>query len=321
MRVVTITSPGGPEVLQIAEKPVPSPKENEVLIRIKAAGINRPDLFQRKGNYPAPKGVPQDVPGLEVAGIIEECGPGTERWRPGDSVCALLGGGGYAEYAVVHEGHCLPLPGNSFTEAAALPETIFTVWHNVFQSGRLKQDENFLVHGGAGGIGSTAIQLARCFGAQVFATAGSDEKCRLCEDLGASRAINYKKEDFEEILKEEGIDVILDAIGGDYITKNIRILNPGGRLVFINAVKGGRGEFDVFDIMSRRLVITGSTLRPRDATFKKSLAEEVEKPVWPLIRSGQFRPEVTATFPLEAASEAHRIMEDNSHVGKIVLVV
>lgn len=321
MRVVTITSPGGPEVLRIAERPVPAPRENEVLIRIKAAGINRPDLFQRKGNYPAPKGVPQDIPGLEVAGIIEECGPGTERWRPGDRVCALLGGAGYAEYAVVHEGHCLPLPGNSFTEAAALPETIFTVWHNVFQSGRLKQGENFLVHGGAGGIGSTAIQLARCFGAQVFATAGSGEKCRLCEDLGASRAINYKKEDFEEILREEGIDVILDAIGGDYITKNIRILNPGGRLVFINAVKGGRGEFDVFDIMSRRLLITGSTLRPRDAAFKKSLAEEVEKHVWPLIRSGQFRPEVTATFPLEAASEAHRLMEDNSHVGKIVLLV
>jgi NADPH:quinone reductase len=322
MLAVVITQSGGPEVLQLQERPVPVVDDAEVLIRVRAAGVNRPDISQRIGNYPAPPGFPPDIPGLEVAGVVESCGAGVGRWKVGDAVCALAGGGGYAEFVNVPEGQCLPVPaGWSFAEAASLPETVFTVWQNVFQRGRLQQGEKFLVHGGSGGIGITAIQLAAAFGARVFATAGSDEKCAACISLGAERCINYKKEDFAEALKQEGVDVVLDMVGGEYIAKNIRLLRPDGRLVFINAQSGARGEIDVFSIMSRRLTLTGSTLRVRDAAFKSGLAAEIEKKVWPIIREGRFRPVIFAEYPLAEAAKAHAMMESSGHIGKIVLCV
>ena len=321
MQAVIISAAGGPEVLAVAERPVPEAGPTEVLIRVKAAGINRPDIFQRKGAYPPPAGVPADIPGLEVAGIIEECGSDVSRWKPGDHVCALLGGGGYAEYVKAVGGHCLPVPeGFSFGEASALPETVFTVWHNVFQTGHLTKGETLLVHGGSSGIGTTAIGLATLLGARVFATAGTDEKCRSCEALGAERCINYREEDFEEALKSQGADVILDMIGGSYTPKNIRLLKPGGRLVFINAMNGGKAEIDALEIMRRRLTITGSTLRPRDAVFKTALAADIEKNVWPLLKGGRFRPSIYKTFPFREAAAAHRLMESSEHTGKIVLL-
>lgn len=322
MKAVVITQPGGPEVLQVQERSRPAVGAGQVLIRVKAAGINRPDVIQRSGRYPAPPGVPADIPGLEVAGTVEQCGEGTPRWQPGDRVCALLGGGGYAEYAVADAGHCLPVPqGWSFEEAASLPETVFTVWHNVFGRGGLRDKEDFLVHGGSSGIGITAIQLAKARGARVFATAGTEEKCLACEELGAEKCINYKRFDFEEALMKVGIDVILDMVGGDYIPKNLRLLRPDGRLVFINAMKGGKGEFDALDLMRRRLTLTGSTLRPRDAAFKAALASEVEKNVWPIIAAGQFKPVIFRVFDLGEAAAAHQLMESSAHIGKIVLKV
>jgi NADPH2:quinone reductase len=244
------------------------------------------------------------------------------RWKTGGAVCALLAGGGYAEYVAVNGGHCLPVPREwSSTEAAALPEAVFTVWHNVFQRGRLQARECFLVHGGSSGIGLTAIQLVRANGARAFATAASNEKCRACEEAGAEGAINYRSEDFEAVLKAEGMDVILDMVGGDYVAKNLRLLRPEGRLVFINAVNGGRAEFSVPDVMARRLTITGSTLRSRESAFKSALAVEVERHVWPLIKAGQFRAKVFRTFRLDEAAEAHRLMESSQHIGKIVLSV
>ena len=322
MQAIVITQPGGPDVLKILEKPIPSPASNEVLIRVKAAGVNRPDVFQRKGGYPPPAGVPADIPGLEVAGIVETCGNEVQRWQPGDAVCALLGGGGYAEYVVVDSRHCLPVPaGWSFTEAASLPETVFTVWHNVFQRGALQRGETLLVHGGSSGIGITAIQLGRACGARVFATAGTPEKCAACEALGAERAINYKTEDFAEILQAEGVDVILDMIGGDYIAKNIKILKPDGRLVFINAMQGTKGEFNALDMMRRRLTITGSTLRLRSPDFKAKLAAEIEQHVWPLLETGQFKPVVFQIFKLSQAAQAHALLESSRHIGKIMLEV
>ncbi len=322
MKAIVITKPGGPEVLQIQDREKPSPKPNEVLIRVKAAGVNRPDIFQRKGSYPPPADVSQDIPGLEVAGIVESIGSEVIQWKTGDLVCALLGGGGYAEYAVVDARHCLPVPaGWSFIEAASLPETIFTVWQNVFLRGSLKSGETFLVHGGSSGIGITAIQLAKAFGAEVYATAGSDEKCKACKDLGAKRSINYKNEDFEEVLKDIGMDVILDMIGGDYIPKNIRILKPDGRLVYINAMKGGKAEIDVTDIMKKRLILTGSTLRNRDASFKAQLSAEIKEYVWPVLEAGKFKPVIYKTFKLEDAAAAHQLMESGDHIGKIVLEV
>ncbi len=263
-----------------------------------------------------------DVPGLEVAGVVEACGEGTARWRPGDKVCALLGGGGYAEYAVADGGHCLPVPDRwSFEEAASLPETVFTVWHNVFGRGRLQPKEDFLVHGGSSGIGITAIQLAAAWGARVFATAGTEDKCLACEALGAHKCINYKLFDFEESLNKVGLDVILDMVGGDYIPKNIRLLRMDGRLVFINAMHGGQGAFDALDLMRRRLTLTGSTLRPRSPAFKTALAAEVEKNVWPLIAAGKFKPVLYRVFGLEDAGLAHAVMERSEHTGKIVLRV
>lgn len=321
MKAVVITNPGSAQVLQIQERPIPEYGANDVLVKVFAAGVNRPDVAQRKGVYPPPPGAPVDIPGLEVAGVIEKCGSNVTRWKAGDAVCALLAGGGYAEYAVAHADHCLLVPVNcTFAEACSFPETVFTVWHNVFQRGRLVKGENFLVHGGSSGIGITAIQLAKAFGATVFATAGTCAKCDACLSLGADICINYKKADFEEVLKTKGVDVILDMIGGDYIPKNIRLLNVEGRLVFINAMKGAKSEFNVSEIMKRRLTITGSTLRNREIGFKAGLAAEIEKHVWPLITSNKFKAIVYKQFPLTEAQQAHRLMESSKHIGKIVLV-
>ncbi|MBG9375554.1 NAD(P)H-quinone oxidoreductase [Panacibacter sp. DH6] len=321
MKAIIITTPGAPEVLQLQERAKPVPKENEVLIQVKAAGVNRPDVIQRKGKYPPPPGVPADIPGLEIAGIVASCGSAVKDIQPGHAVCALVGGGGYATYVTVHAAHCLPVPHNmNFIQAASLPETVLTVWHNVFQRGRLERGEKFLVHGGSSGIGITAIQLARAFGAIVFATAGSREKCDACIALGAENCINYKAADFEVVLKDQGIDVILDMIGGDYTEKNIRLLNTDGRLVFINAMKGGAASFDAVDIMRRRLTITGSTLRNRDNEFKTALIADVRQHVWPVIEAGKFTPVIHKTFALADAAAAHTLMESSEHIGKIILV-
>lgn len=324
MKAIVITQPGAPDVLQPTDREMPEPAGTEVLIKVYAAGVNRPDVFQRKGNYPPPAGAPQDIPGLEVAGIIRQVGSQVTTWKPGDRVCALLAGGGYAEYALAHEGHCLPLPqGFDFVQAASLPETVFTVWHNVFQRGRLQAGEHFLVHGGSSGIGITAIQLAKAFGARVFTTAGSDAKCAACDALGADISINYQISDFEDRLRELGADVILDMIGGDYIPKNLRLLREEGRLVFINTMRGGKvkgpDEADFGLIMRKRLTVTGSTLRNRDHTFKTALATEIREFLWPVLENGSFKPVIAAVFPLAEAALAHALMESSDHIGKIIL--
>jgi NADPH:quinone reductase len=320
MKAVVISHPGSPEVLKIAERPIPTLLDNGVLIKVKASGVNRPDVAQRKGNYPPPPGVAKDIPGLEVAGIIEECGRSVTKWKPGALVCALIAGGGYAEYVVADAEHCLPIPaGFSFAEAASLPETVFTVWHNVFQKGQLKKGEILLVHGGSSGIGITAIQLANAFQSKVFATAGSKEKCEACIALGASKCINYKNEDFETALKDEGADVILDMIGGDYTGKNLKLLKDDGRLIFINAMKGAEAAINIFEIMRRRLTITGSTLRTRNRQFKAHLTAEIEKNVWPLLERKEVKAVIYKEFPLAEASAAHALMESSEHIGKIVL--
>jgi len=322
MNAAVISVPGPPDVFKIEERPRPIPGEADVLIRVKAAGVNRADLIQREGHYPPPPGVSVDVPGLEIAGVIEAVGVNARRWKGGEAVCALLPGGGYAEHVAVNGGHCLPVPrGLSFVEAATLPEAVFTVWHNVFQRGRLVTGERFLVHGGSSGIGLAAIQLAHLMGARAFATAGNEEKCRACEEAGAELAINYRHKDFETVLRPDGMDVILDMVGGSYVARNLRLLRPDGRLVFINAVNGAQAEFNVLDIMVRRLTITGSTLRSRETAFKSALAADVERYVWPLIEDGKFRAKVFKVFRLEEAAEAHRLMESSRHIGKIVLAV
>ena len=322
MNAIIIQQPGGPEVLRLEPQPKPQPAAHEVLIRVRAAGVNRPDVLMRQGKYAGSGDVSGLVPGLEIAGTIEACGADVTRWYPGDAVCALLPAGGYAEYAAVDARHCLPVPsGLSMTEAAALPETIFTVWHNVFQRGNLQPGETLLVHGGSSGIGTTAIQLAKALGSRVAITAGDEAKCDACRKLGADRAINYKTQDFETELQAEGADVILDMIGGDYIAKNLRLLHDDGRLVFVNAMQGGQGEFNALEVMRRRLSITGSTLRPRSADFKAALAAAVEQHVWPLIAAGKFRPVIYQTFPLADAAAAHELMESSAHIGKIVLEV
>lgn len=322
MKAVVISQPGAAEVLTLAERPAPVIGNDQVLIRVKAAGVNRADVIQRKGHYPAPAGVAPDVPGLEVAGVIERCGDSVHRWHPGDAVCALLAGGGYAEYVAVDAGHCLPVPANwSFTDAAALPEALLTVWSNVFQRGRLQAGETLLVHGGSSGIGMAAIQLAKLRGATVFATAGSDEKCRACEAAGADRCVNYKTEDFEVALKPAGVDVVLDMIGGDYVAKNLKLLRPEGRLVFINTAKGAKVEVNLMHVMSQRLTITGSTLRARESAFKTALTAEVEREVWPLLAAGKLRASVYKVFPMAEAVDAHRLMESSQHIGKIVLAL
>lgn len=322
MNALIIEKPGGPEVLHLQDAPRPKPAAGQVLIRIHAAGVNRPDVLMRQGKYAGSGDVTGLIPGLEVAGTVEECGPDTPRWQPGDAVCALLAAGGYADYAVADARHCLPVPaGLSLVEAAALPETVFTVWHNVFQRGCLQPGETLLVHGGSSGIGTTAIQLARALGSRVAITAGDEAKCQACRDLGAEWAINYKTDDFEQMLKTVGIDVILDMIGGDYVPKNLRLLRDDGRLVFINAMQSAKAEFNALEVMSRRLTITGSTLRPRSADFKAALAAAVETHVWPLIAAGKFRSIIDRTFPLAEAAAAHQRMESSAHIGKIVLTV
>jgi NADPH:quinone reductase len=324
MKAVIITEPGGPEVLRIQERDLPQPAIGEVLIKVMAAGVNRPDVAQRKGNYPSPHGVSPDIPGLEVAGVIEALARDASRWKIGEKVCALVSGGGYAEACVVPEGQCLPIPDNlSFVDAASLPETFFTVWSNVIDRAKLKPGEKFLVHGGSGGIGVSAIQLAKAWGATVYATAGTEEKCQTCEKLGAAKAVNYKTEKFTEVIKNiaGGVDVILDMVGGDYTSDNLSILNDEGRLVLINFMRGDNATIKLSQIMRRRLTITGSTLRIRDSAFKAEIANNLKKEVWPWLLSGKVKPIVYKTFPLEKAHEAHRLMETSSHIGKIVLTV
>lgn len=321
MKAIVITKPGGPEVLELQEYPTPEISGDEVLIEVKAAGINRPDVFQREGNYPAPEGVVAHIPGLEVAGTIVKCGPDVVDFNVGDRVCALLAGGGYAEYVAVREGQCLPISADlSFAEAASLPETVFTVWSNVFQRGNLQPGETLLLHGGNSGIGITGIQIAHALGSKVIVTVGSDEKGQKCLELGAHSYINYKTQNFETELQDEGVDVILDMIGGDYLAKNINILKPEGRLVHINAVSGSHVDLDIWKVMTKRLTITGSTLRSREYEFKKHLAKEIQKKVWPLIESKKFKPVIFKIFPFSEAAEAHRLLEDGSHTGKIILV-
>ncbi|MGV8879836.1 MAG: NAD(P)H-quinone oxidoreductase [Sphingobacteriaceae bacterium] len=324
MKAIVITRPGDPAVLRQQERPQPVPVFGEVLVKVAAAGVNRPDIFQRKGNYPAPKGASIDIPGLEIAGTVAAAGP-ESRWKKGDKVCALLNGGGYAEYCTVPEGQCLPMPENvTFEEAASLPETFFTVWSNVFDRGQLKSGERFLVHGGTSGIGVAAIQLAKIFGASVYTTAGSDEKCRFCEQLGADKAINYKTSNFKEIIQSvtngQGVNLILDMIGGNYTPDHLEILAPDGRLVLINTMKGNQVNMDLSKIMQKRLVITGSTLRARDASFKAAIARKLEEKVWSLISSGKIKPVVFKTFPFYNAANAHQLMESSAHMGKIVLM-
>ncbi len=324
MIAIEISEPGGPEVLRAVERPIPEPGPGEVLVRVEAAGVNRPDIMQRLGKYPPPPGA-SDIPGLEIAGVVERVS-GAGRWRVGDRVCALVAGGGYAEYCVAPAVQCLPIPaGMEALAAAAIPETYFTVWTNLFQDGRLQPGEHVLVHGGAGGIGSTAIQLARALGCTVYATAGSEEKRRVCERIGASVAINYRERDFVEGVMSatggRGVDVVLDVMGGDYLPRNIRCLRHRGRLVQVGLIGGSKGELDLGAVLRKHLTIMGSTLRPRSPEEKGAIARELEARVWPLLERGEVAPIVHATFPLAGASEAHRLLESGRAMGKLVLRV
>jgi NADPH2:quinone reductase len=323
MRAVEITQPGGPDVLKPVDRPRPAPKENEILVKVAAAGVNRPDVLQRMGNYPVPPGA-SDIPGLEVAGDVVE--GSKKQFKPGEKVCALVAGGGYAEYCVVPEAQALPIPkGLTPVQAASLPETFFTVWSNVYDRGKLAPGETLLVQGGTSGIGVTAIQMAAALGNRVFATAGTDEKCAACVRLGAERAINYRTQDFEkEVLAAtggKGVNVILDMVGGDYVPRELKCLAEDGRLVFIAYLRGPKAEMNIDTVMRRRLAITGSTLRPRPVEFKGAIARSLREKIWPLIESGRIKPEIYKTFPLEQAAEAHRLMESSQHIGKIVLTL
>jgi putative PIG3 family NAD(P)H quinone oxidoreductase len=322
MRAVEITKAGGPEVLVPTTRPVPVPAAHEVLIRVAFAGVNRPDALQRAGAYKPPPGA-SDLPGLEASGEIVAVGAAVSRWRTGDRVCALLPGGGYAEYVTTPAAHVLPVPdGIDLRAAACLPETCFTVWSNVFERGGLQAGERFLVHGGSSGIGTTAIQIATVLGARVFATAGTDEKCAVCEQLGAERAINYRQADFVEILRAEGgADVILDMVGGSYIARNIKALANDGRLVQIAFLESPKAELNFAQVMLRRLTLTGSTLRPQSDVAKARIAEAVERTVWPLVATGRIAPVIDSSFALEDAAQAHTLMESSRHIGKIVLQV
>ena len=316
---------GPPEVLLPAEMDVPAPGKGEVLIKVAAAGVNRPDVIQRTGHYPPPPGA-SDVLGLEVAGVVVGRGEGVTEPALGEQVCALVISGGYAEYCVAAAALCLPVPAPlSLIEAAGLPETCFTVWTNVFERGRLQAGESFLVHGGTSGIGTTAIPLAKALGARVFATAGSVEKCQVCRDLGAEIAINHRTEDFVAVVKaatgRRGVDVILDMVGGDYLQRNISALAPDGRLVQIAFLKGSKAELDLMPVMLKRLTVTGSTLRARPVAEKASIAAALKAKVWPLLEAGQLKPVIHTTLPLAQAAEAHRLMESNRHIGKIILTV
>ncbi len=322
MQAVEITKPGGPEVLRPCERPVPTPGPGEILIKLAYAGVNRPDALQRAGAY-APPPTASDLPGLEGAGEVVAVGPGVSGWSVGDQVCALLPGGGYAQYAVTPAAHALPIPaGMNLEHAACLPETYFTVWSNVFMRGGLKAGERFLVHGGSSGIGTTAIQLASTLGARVFTTAGSDEKCATCRALGAEVAINYHDEDFVDIMEAEGgANLILDMVGGTYIPRNIRALADEGRMVHIAFLTGPKAELNFAQIMVRRLTITGSTLRPQSDAAKARIADELREHVWPLLDAGRVKPIMDSTFPLAEAEKAHARMEASQHIGKIVLKV
>lgn len=323
MIVIEIPEPGGPEVLRPAKRPLPSPGSEEVLVKVAAAGVNRPDVMQRKGMYPPPPGAP-DTPGLEIAGEVVAVGDAVSSIRVGDRVCALVSGGGYAEFCLAPAALCLPWPkGMDAVSAAALPETFFTVWTNVFDRGRLKKGERFLVHGGSSGIGTTAIQLAKAFGATVYATAGTAEKCKACEKLGADAAINYRREDFvqriEALTDGKGVNLILDMVAGDYLPRNLKCLAVEGRLVQIALQNGPKVEMNLLPVMLKRLTITGSTLRPRSVAQKAEIAADLKAKVWPLLAEGKVKPVIHATFPLEKAAEAHALMESSKHIGKILL--
>ena len=319
---IEITQPGGPEVLQATSRDMPVLTDSQVLIKVAAAGVNRPDVFQRMGFYPPPPGV-TDIPGLEASGTIVAVGSAVQRWKVGDQVCALLSGGGYAEYAVADEAICLPIPeGLSLTDAAALPETCFTVWHNLFERAELQAGEWLLVHGGSSGIGTTAIQMASAMGIKVIATAGSDEKCAACEKLGAVKAINYREQDFVQACQEitgTGVNVILDMVGGDYVQQNFAACAPKARIVNIAFLRGSKVEVDLLPLMLKQLVLTGSTLRAQPIENKARIAAGVESQVWPLIAQGKFKPMINSSYPLAKASEAHTLMESNQHIGKLLL--
>jgi len=322
MRVIEISRPGGPEVLKPAERPQPSPKPHEILVKVAAAGVNRPDILQRMGHYAVPPDA-SDLPGLEVAGEVVTAG---KTFKVGDQVCALVHGGGYAEYCVAPEVQALPVPkGLTLVQAASLPETFFTVWANVYDRAKLAPGETLLVQGGSSGIGVTAIQMAVATGNRVFATAGSDEKCAACVRLGAAEAFNYKTKDFEkELLRAtggKGVNVILDMVGGDYVPKELKCLADDGRLAFIAYLRGPKTELNIDAVMRKRLTISGSTLRPRTVEFKGQVARSLREKIWPLIESGRIKPEIYKTFPLEQAADAHRLMETSQHIGKIVLTV
>ena len=325
MRAVEISKPGAPEVLRVADLPRPAPRPNEIVVKVAAAGVNRPDVLQRMGHYPVPPDA-SPLPGLEIAGEVAELGAAVKLWQRGDKVCALVNGGGYAEYCAVPETQALPIPrGLSATEAASLPETCFTVWANVYDRGRLAPGETLLVQGGTSGIGVTAIQMAAATGNRVFATAGSDEKVAACVRLGAEKAFNYKTEDWVAEVRAatggKGVDVILDMVGGDYVPRELKCLAEEGRLVFIAYLRGPRSELDIDAVMRKRLTVTGATLRPRSTEFKGTLARHLREKIWPLIEAGRIRPQVYKTFPLADAAAAHRLMESSQHIGKIVLTV
>jgi len=325
MRAVEISEPGGPEVLRVAEAPKPAPQPNEILVKVAAAGVNRPDVLQRMGHYPVPPGA-SPLPGLEIAGEVVELGAEAKLWKRGDKVCALANGGGYAEYCAVPETQALPVPKNlTMVEAASLPETCFTVWGNVYDRGRLAPGETLLVQGGTSGIGVTAIQMGAATGNRVFATAGSDDKVAACVQLGAQKAFNYKTQDWVAEVRAatggKGVNVILDMVGGDYVPRELKCLAEEGRLVFIAYLRGPRSELDIDAVMRKRLTITGSTLRPRRSEFKGYLARNLREKIWPLIEAGRIKPQVYRTFALAEAAEAHRLMESSQHIGKIVLTV
>jgi putative PIG3 family NAD(P)H quinone oxidoreductase len=322
MKAIEISAPGGPEVLKITERPMPQPQTNEILVRVVAAGVNGPDIMQRKGLYPPPPGA-SDLPGLEIAGEVVAVGQAVKRWKVGDSVCALVNGGGYAQYCVADAEQCLPVPaGVELRDAAGLPETFFTVWSNIFIGAGLKSGENLLVHGGAGGIGTTAIQLGKAFGAKVMATDSPEARCRICRELGADRVIDYKEEDFVEIVRQEGgANVILDIVGGPNIERNFKAASHDARIVQLAFAMGSKVEVNLMPVMLKRLTYTGSTLRTRPAAFKARIARELEAQVWPHIEAGRIRVVTRQTYPLASAAEAHAAMESAAHVGKILLVV
>ena len=322
MRAIEISEPGGPEVLRLTDRPVPQPGHGQVVLKVAYAGVNRPDALQRAGAYNPPPGA-SDLPGLEASGEVAAVGPGVSEYKVGDKVCGLLPGGGYAEYVATPAAHCLPVPaGMGMKEAACLPETFFTVWTNVFMRGGLKAGERILIHGGSSGIGTTAIQLANAFGARVFVTAGSDEKCQACRDLGAEVAINYRQEDFVEIMRGEGgANLVLDMVGGDYIPRNVKAMAMEGRMVHIAFLKAPKAKLNFAQIMVRRLTITGSTLRPQSDLAKARIAQDLREAVWPLLEAGRVAPVMDSEFPLEDAAGAHARMESSEHIGKIVLKV